>query len=52
MTEHEPAVEKKKKTKVVKVDLKALFNNTVKEAVEAEDWQKVLRTCGARRLLF
>jgi hypothetical protein len=49
MTEHEPAVEKKKKSKAVKVDLRQLYNNTLKEAVDANDWLKVLRTCGARK---
>lgn len=51
MTEHEPAVEKKKKSKAVKVDYRQLYNNTLKEAVDDADWTKVLRTCGARKPL-
>jgi len=48
MTEHEPTVEKIKKLKTVKVNLRQLYNNTLKEAVDAVDWPKVQRTCGAR----
>jgi hypothetical protein len=50
MEDREPAVEKKKKKGPAKVDLKVLYNNTVKEPIEAEDWPKVLRTCGASKL--